>query len=35
VAVDIESAAGGGDIAGAAIALRTVLMLEGVECRPQ
>jgi hypothetical protein len=34
VAVDIEAAAAGGDIAGAAIALRIVLMLEGVECEP-
>ena len=34
VAADIESAASGGDIEGAAIALRMVLMLEGVECRP-
>jgi hypothetical protein len=31
----IEAAASGGDIEGAAIALRMVLMLEGVECRPQ
>jgi hypothetical protein len=35
VAADIEAAADGGDIEGAAIALRLVLMLEGVECRPQ
>jgi hypothetical protein len=34
VAVDIEAAADGGDIEGAAIALRIVLFLEGVECRP-
>jgi hypothetical protein len=34
VAADIEAAATGGDIQGAAIALRLVLMLEGVECRP-
>jgi hypothetical protein len=33
VAADIEAAAAGGDIEGAAIALRLVLMLEGVECR--
>jgi hypothetical protein len=33
VATDIEAAAGGGDIEGAAIGLRMVLMLEGVECR--
>jgi hypothetical protein len=35
VAADIEAAAGGGDIEGAVIALRMVLMIEGVECRPQ
>ncbi len=35
VAADIEAAAGDGDVEGAAIALRLVLMLEGVECRPQ
>jgi hypothetical protein len=35
VAADIESAASGGDIEGTAIALRMVLMLEGVECRPE
>ena len=35
VAADIEAAAAGGDIEGAAIGLRMVLMLEGVECRPQ
>jgi len=35
VAADIEVAAGGGDIEGAAIGLRLVLMLEGVECRPK
>jgi hypothetical protein len=35
VAADIEVAAGGGDIEGAVIALRMVLMIEGVECRPQ
>ncbi len=35
VAADIEAAAAGGDIEGAAIALRMVLMLEGVECRPR
>jgi hypothetical protein len=37
VAAGIEAAAGGGDMEGAAIALRLVLvlMLEGVECRPQ
>ena len=35
VAADIEGAAGGGDIEGAAIGLRIVLMLEGVACRPQ
>ena len=35
VAADIEAAAGGGDIEGAAIALRLVFMLEGVECRPR
>jgi hypothetical protein len=31
----LAEAANGGDIAGTAIALRMVLMLEGVECRPQ
>jgi hypothetical protein len=35
VAADIEVAAGGGDIEGAVIALRMVLMIEGVKCRPQ
>jgi hypothetical protein len=35
VAVDIEAAAGGEDIEGAVIALRMVLMLEGVVCKPQ
>jgi hypothetical protein len=35
VAADIEAAASGGDIEGAVIALRLVLMIEGVECRPQ
>ena len=35
VAADIEAAAAGGDIEGAAIALRLVLFLEGVECRPR
>jgi hypothetical protein len=35
VGADIEVAAAGGDIAGAAIALRMVLMIEGVECRPK
>jgi hypothetical protein len=34
VAADIEAAASGGDIEGAAIGLRMVLMLEGVVCRP-
>jgi hypothetical protein len=34
VAADIEAAARGGDIEGAAIGLRMVLMLEGIECRP-
>ena len=33
VAADIEAAATGGDIEGAALALRLVLFLEGVECR--
>jgi hypothetical protein len=33
VAADIEAAAGGSDVEGAAIGLRVVLMLEGVECR--
>jgi len=33
VAADVEAAAAGGDIEGAAIGLRLVLMLEGVECR--
>lgn len=35
VTADIEAAASGGDIAGAVVALRLVLMLEGVECRPE
>jgi hypothetical protein len=35
VAADIEAAAGGADVEGAAIALRLVLFLEGVECRLQ
>ena len=35
VAVDLEAAAPGGDIAGTAIGLRMVLMLEGVQCRPE
>jgi len=35
VARDLAEAAAGGDVEGAAIALRLVLMLEGVECRPQ
>jgi hypothetical protein len=35
VAADIEVAAAGGDIEGAAIGLRMVLFLERVECRPQ
>jgi hypothetical protein len=35
VAADLEAAARGGDILGAALALRLVLMLEGVECRPK
>ena len=35
VSADIEDAAGGGDIEGAVIALRMVLMIEGVKCRPQ
>lgn len=34
VAADIEAAAAGGDIEGAAIGLRMVLFLEGVEYRP-
>ena len=34
VAADIEAAAAGGDIEGAAIGLRMVLFLERVECRP-
>ena len=34
VAADIEAAAAGDDIEGAAIALRMVLFLEKVECRP-
>jgi hypothetical protein len=34
VAADIEAAATGGDIEGAVIALRLVLSIEGVECRP-
>ncbi len=33
VAADIEAAASGGDIEGAAIGLRMVLMLEGIACR--
>ncbi len=33
VAADIAAAAAGGDIEGAAIELRLVLFLEGVECR--
>jgi hypothetical protein len=35
VATNVEAAASGGDIEGAAIALRMVLFLEGVDCRPQ
>jgi len=35
VAADIEAAASGGDLEGAAIGLRLVLALEGVKCRPQ
>lgn len=35
VMADIEAAADGGDIVGALVALRLVLMLEGVECRPE
>ena len=35
VAADIEAAARGGDIEGAAIGLRMVLMIEGVACRPE
>jgi hypothetical protein len=35
VAADIEAAAAGGDIEGAAIGLRIMLFLEGVECRPK
>ena len=35
IAADLETAASGGDIVGAVIGLRLVLMLEGVECRPQ
>lgn len=35
VAANIEAAAGGGDVEGAAISLRLILMLEGVECRPR
>jgi hypothetical protein len=35
VEADIEAPAGGGDIDNAAIGLRVVLMLEGVERRPQ
>lgn len=35
VASQLEQAANGGDVAGAVIALRLVLMLEGVECRAE
>ena len=35
VAADIEAAALGGDIEGAAIGLRMVLFLKGVPCRPR
>jgi hypothetical protein len=35
VAAELEKAAGRGDVAEAAIALRLALMLEKVECRPQ
>ena len=35
VTADIEAAAAGGDMEGAAIGLRMVLFLERVECRPQ
>ena len=35
VAADIEAAAAGGDIEGAAVGLRMVLFLERVECRPR
>jgi hypothetical protein len=35
VAAQLAEAAAGADPAGAAIALRVVLMLEGVECSPQ
>ncbi|MGB7097536.1 MAG: hypothetical protein WBD95_02045 [Xanthobacteraceae bacterium] len=34
VAADIDAAAAGGDIEGAALGLRMVLFLERVECRP-
>ncbi len=35
VTADMEAAAAGGDIEGEAIGLHMMLMLEGVECRPQ
>ncbi|MGB7100557.1 MAG: hypothetical protein WBD95_17570, partial [Xanthobacteraceae bacterium] len=35
IAADIDAAAAGGDIEGAAIGLRMVLFLERVECLPQ
>ena len=35
VATDIEAAAAGGDIEGAAVGLRLVMFLERVECQPQ
>jgi hypothetical protein len=35
VAKQVEKAAGGGDVADAAVALRLALILEKVECRPQ
>jgi hypothetical protein len=35
VEAQLADAASGADVAGAAIALRLVLMLEGVECRPK
>jgi hypothetical protein len=35
VAANVEAAASGGDIEGAAVALRMVLFLEGVDRRPQ